>query len=147
VTAVPAALETEGAGGASKGGMVVGDVHSYRKRRGALSARELAVDVALPIVVVLIGAPAPRAWRARLRAGHPVGAVCDRQAAVSEQSWVCCVIERESASACDHAALALGACTGACACAVMLCPSRARPCQMTHMSSMKTGKRACCVSV
>ncbi len=74
MTAVPAALETEGAGGASKGGMVVGDVHSYRKRRGALSARELAVDVALPIVVVLIGAPAPRAWRARLRAGHPVGA-------------------------------------------------------------------------
>lgn len=57
---VTAALETSGAngvGGVSKGGMVVGDVHSYRSRKGPLSARETFVDVLLPIVVLLIGAP------------------------------------------------------------------------------------------
>lgn len=58
VTAVPAALETDAAnGGVSKGGMVVGDVHSYRQRKGMLTVREALVDVLLPIIVVLIGAP------------------------------------------------------------------------------------------
>ena len=61
VKAVPAALETSangapGAGGASKGGMIVGDVHSYRSRKGMLSLREALVDVLLPIIVLLIGA-------------------------------------------------------------------------------------------
>ena len=55
VTAVPAkALETEP--GVSKGGLVVGDVNSYKKRKGMLSVRAMLVDVLLPIVVVLIGA-------------------------------------------------------------------------------------------
>ena len=56
---VTAALETapaNGVGGASKGGMIVGDVHSYRPRTGPLNAREVVVDVMLPIVVLLIGA-------------------------------------------------------------------------------------------
>ena len=61
VKAVPAALETSangapGVGGTSKGGMIVGDVHSYRSRRGMLSLREALVDVLLPIIVLLIGA-------------------------------------------------------------------------------------------
>ena len=56
---VTAALETapaNGVGGTSKGGMIVGDVHSYRPRKGPLNAREVVVDVMLPIVVLLIGA-------------------------------------------------------------------------------------------
>ena len=62
VKAMPAALETSangappGAGSTSKGGMVVGDVHSYRSRKGMLSLREALVDVLLPIIVLLIGA-------------------------------------------------------------------------------------------
>ncbi|KAK9821612.1 hypothetical protein WJX81_007885 [Elliptochloris bilobata] len=59
VTAVPASLETDANGlGAKggKGGMICGDVHSYRSRRGMLSIREFFVDVLLPIVVLLIGA-------------------------------------------------------------------------------------------
>lgn len=61
VKAVPAALEMSangapGAGSTSKGGMIVGDVHSYRSRRGMLSIREALVDVLLPIIVLLIGA-------------------------------------------------------------------------------------------
>ena len=56
---VTSTLETapaNGVGGASKGGMIVGDVHSYRPRKGPLNAREVVVDVMLPIVVLLIGA-------------------------------------------------------------------------------------------
>ena len=61
VKAMPAALETSPngvaeAGSVSKGGMIVGDVHSYRSRRGMLSIREALVDVLLPIIVLLIGA-------------------------------------------------------------------------------------------
>ena len=56
VTAVPAtALETEP--GVSKGGLVVGDVNSYKKRKGMMSVRDMLVDVLLPIIVILIGAP------------------------------------------------------------------------------------------
>ena len=60
VKAVPAALETSAGappavGSTSKGGMVVGDVHSYRSRTGMLSLREALVDVLLPIIVLLIG--------------------------------------------------------------------------------------------
>lgn len=39
-----------------QGGHIVGDVHSYRPRKGPLNAREVVVDVMLPIVVLLIGA-------------------------------------------------------------------------------------------